>query len=193
MNRATRILTALITTGIIAVASGRATFAVFSRTTQNQANSIGSGTVTISDNDAGTFMWNVTNQLPTSAAVVRCIRVTYTGSLPATVRLYTLTPTSPLDPYLNITVEKGSMPAATTFPNCTGFTSEATIFPTGSLQAFKTARNGWANGISAFPGAQTAWNTGDSLVYRVTVQLQNVLAAQGLTGLVDLTWEAQNQ
>jgi hypothetical protein len=193
VNRATRLLTAFIATGIIAVASGRVTFAAFSRTTQNPANSIGSGTVTISDNDAGTFMWNVTNQLPTSAAFVRCIRVTYTGSLPATVRLYTLTASSPLDQYLNVTVEKGSMPAATTFPNCTGFTSEATIFPTGSLQAFKTARNGWANGISAFPGAQTAWNAGDSLVYRVTVQLQNTFAAEGLTGLVDLTWEAQNQ
>ena len=193
MNRATRILTALIATGTIAVASGRITFAAFSRTTQDPANSIASGTVTIADNDAGTFMWNVTNQLPTSAAIVRCIRVTYTGSVPATVRLYTLTAASPLDPYLNGTVEKGSMPATTTYPNCTGFVSEATIFPTGSLQAFKSARNGWANGISAFPGAHTAWNAGDTLVYRFTVQLQNVFAAQGLTGSVDLTWEAQNQ
>jgi len=193
VNRATRILTALIATGTIAVASGRITFAAFSRTTQDTANSIASGNVLIADNDAGTFMWNVTNQLPTSSAIVRCVRVTYTGSLPATVRLYTLTASSALDPYLNVTVEKGSMPAATTYPNCTGFVSEATIFPAGSLQAFKTARNGWANGISAFPGAQTAWNTGDTLVYRFTVQLQNVFAAQGLTGLMDLTWEAQNQ
>jgi hypothetical protein len=193
VNRGTRILAALITTGIIAVASGRITFAAFSRTTQNTANSIGSGTVSVADNDAGTFMWNVANQLPTSAAIVRCIRVTYTGSVPATIRLYTLTASSALDQYLNVTVEKGSMPAATVYPTCTGFVSEATISPIGSLQAFKTARNGWANGISAFPGAQTAWNGGDTLVYRFTVQLQNVFAAQGLTGSVDLTWEAQNQ
>lgn len=193
MNRVTRLLAALIATGLVAVASGRATFAAFTSTTANPANTIASGTVVIADNDAGNVMWNVTNQLPTSPAVVRCIRVTYSGTLPATVRLYTTTAATTLDPYLNVTVEKGTMPAATTFSNCTGFAAEATIFPTGTLQAFKTARTGWANGLTAFPGAQTAWNTADSLVYRFTVQVQNVLAAQGLPGQVGFTWEAQNQ
>ncbi|MEO8423166.1 MAG: hypothetical protein ABI595_04550 [Actinomycetota bacterium] len=193
MNRATRLLAALITTGLIAVASGRVTFAAFTATTASPANAIASGTVSIADNDAGNVMWNVTNQLPTSPAIVRCIRVTYTGTLPATVRLYTTTAASALDPYLNVTVEKGTMPAATTFSNCTGFTSQATIAPTGTLQAFKTARTGWANGLQAFPGAQTAWNASDTLVYRFTVQVQTVFAAQGLTGLVGFTWEAQNQ
>ena len=193
MNRATRLFAALIATGLVAVASGRATFAAFSRTTSNTANAYASGTVVIADNDAGTVMWNVTNQLPTSPAIVRCIRVTYTGSLPATVSLYTTTAASALDPYLNITVEKGSMPAATTFSNCTGFVSQATISAAGTLQAFKAARTGFANGLAAFPAAQTAWNNADTLVYRFTVQVQNVFAAQGLTGLVGFTWEAQNQ
>jgi hypothetical protein len=193
VNRATRLLAALIATGLIAVASGRVTFATFTRTTTNPANAIASGTVAIADDDAGTVMWNVTNQLPTSPAVVRCIRVTYTGSLPASVSLYTTTAASPLDPYLNITVEKGSMPAGTTFPNCTGFISQATISPVGTLQAFKTARAGFATGLTAFPAAQIAWNNADTLVYRFTVQVQNVFAAQGLTGLVGFTWEAQNQ
>jgi hypothetical protein len=44
----------------------------------------------------------------------------------------------------------------------------------------------------AFPGAQTAWNNADTLVYRFTLQVLNVFAAQGLTGLVGFTWEAQN-
>jgi hypothetical protein len=193
VNRTTKLLAALIATGVIAVASGQATFAAFTLTTQNTNDSYVAGSVALSDNDAGTVMWDVANQLPTSAAVVRCIRVTYTGSLPAGVRLYTTTASSPLDQYLNVTVEKGSMPVATVFPNCAGFVSEATIAPAGTLQAFKTARTGWANGLPAFPGATTAWNTGNSLVYRFTVQLQNVFAAQGLTGLVGFTWEAQNQ
>ncbi len=193
MNRATRILMALVATGLIAVASGRATFAAFTRTTQNIDNTYAAGTVALGDNDGSTVMWDVANQLPTSATIVRCIRVTYTGSLPSSVRLYTSTAGSGLDPYLNITVEKGSMPIATTFPNCAGFASEATISPTGTLQAFKAARGSWANGIPAFPGVQTRWNTGNSLVYRFTVQMQNLFAAQGLTGLVAFTWEAQNQ
>ena len=193
MNRSTRILAACIATGLIAVASGRATFAAFTLTTQNTNDSYSAGTVTLADNDAGTVMWDVANQLPTSTAIVRCIRVTYTGSLPAAVRLYTTTTASPLDPHLNVTVAKGSMPVGTVFPNCTGFVAEATISAAGSLQAFKTSRTGWANGAAAFPGTQTTWNAGNSLVYRFTVQLQNVFAAQGLTGLVGFTWEAQNQ
>jgi hypothetical protein len=193
VNRSTRILVALLATGLIAVASGRATFAAFTLTTQNPNDSYAAGTVTVADNDAGTVMWNVTNQEPTSPAVVRCIRVTYTGSLAAAVRLYTTTAPSALDPFLNVTVEKGSMPVATVFPNCTGFASEATIAPAGTLQVFKTTRTGWANGIAAFPGVQTTWNPGNSLVYRFTVQMQDTFAAQGLTGLVSFTWEAQNQ
>ena len=193
MNRTTRLLAALIATGLVAVSSGKVTFAAFTRTTVNPANQIASGTVSIADNDAGAVMWNVANQLPTSPAIVRCIRVTYTGTLPATVSLYTTTAASPLDPYLNITVEKGSMPAATAFSTCTGFVSQATISATGTLQAFKTARTGFGTGLAAFPAAQTAWNNADTLVYRFTVQVQNVFAAQGLTGLVGFTWEAQNQ
>jgi hypothetical protein len=189
VNRVTRMLVALIATALTAVASGSATFAAFTLTTANTNNTYAAGTVTLGDNDGATLMWNVTNQLPTSAAIVRCIRVTYTGSLPASVRLYTTTPASGLDQYLNITVDKGSMPAATTFPNCGGFAAEASISPVGTL---KNARGGWANGIPAFPGVQTRWNTGNSLVYRFTVQLQNVFAAQGLPGLVAFTWEAQN-
>lgn len=193
MNRSTRILTALIATGLVAVASGRATFAAFSVTTQNTNDAYGAGTVTLADDDAGTLMWDVGNQEPTSPAVTRCVRVTYTGSLSAAVRMYTTTPNSALDPYLNVIVEKGSMSVGTVFPNCTGFISEATIAPAGTLQAFKTARTGWPSGIPAFPGSQTAWNPGDSVVYRFTVQVQNVSGAQGLTGLMGLTWEAQNQ
>ena len=60
MNRATRLLAALIATGLITVASGRATFAAFTSTTANPANAIASGTVVIADNDAGNVMWNVT-------------------------------------------------------------------------------------------------------------------------------------
>ena len=47
--------------------------------------------------------------------------------------------------------------------------------------------------LAAFPGAQSTWNPGNTLVYRFTLQVQNVFTAQGLTGLVNLTWEAQNQ
>lgn len=193
MTRLGRALVALVAFALVASVSGRATFAAFTRTTSDGGNTYAAGTLTLGDNDAGAVLWDVANQLPTSAAIVRCIRVTYTGSLPATVRLYASGAASPLDAFLNVTVEKGSMPVATTFPGCGGFASEATLSPVGTLQAFKAARTGWATGIPAFPGAQTQWTTGDSLVFRFTVRLQDALAAQGLTALATFTWEAQNR
>ena len=59
---------ALIATGLVAVTSGHATFAAFSLTAQNTNDSYAAGTVTLADNDAGTVMWDVANQLPTSPA-----------------------------------------------------------------------------------------------------------------------------
>ena len=44
---------ALIATGLVAVASGHVTFAAFSITTVNPADSYAAGTMTLSDNDAG--------------------------------------------------------------------------------------------------------------------------------------------
>ena len=186
-------IAAVVAAGLIAIVSGRVTFAAFTLTTQNTNNTVSAGTVVVADNDAGSAMWDVSNQLPSSPAIVRCVRVTYSGSLPAEVRLFTSAAPSALDPYLNITVEKGSMPPASTFPSCVGFTPDTTISPTATLQAFKATRTVWATGIPAFPGAQSAWNAGDTLVYRFTLAVQNVFAAQGLTGLAAFTWEAQNR
>ena len=48
--------------------------------------------------------------------------MTYSGSLPSTVRLYTTTPVNAFGQYVTLSIDKGTMPGATTFPNCTGFT-----------------------------------------------------------------------
>ena len=81
MNRLTRILAALIATGLVAVASGRATFAAFSVTTQNPNDSYVTGNLSIADNDAGTLMWDIANQFAEHRQQIRSlVRVTYTGS-----------------------------------------------------------------------------------------------------------------
>ena len=53
---------------------------MFSATTQNAGNEISTGTVAISDNDAGSALYNITGAKP-GDTVSRCIRTTYTGSL----------------------------------------------------------------------------------------------------------------
>jgi predicted ribosomally synthesized peptide with SipW-like signal peptide len=188
---ARRILVSVLVVGVIGLVVGAGTFAAFSSTSGNGGNGFAAGTVVIADNDAGSAMWSVANRVP-GDTVTTCIRVTYSGSLDADVRLYSASGINTVDQYLNLTVDKGSMPGSTTFPNCTSFSSESTIY-SGTVQGFKSAKNSYAGGVGAYPGAQTKWTTGDSLVYRFTVTLQNNYGAQGLTSTTAFTWEARNQ
>jgi predicted ribosomally synthesized peptide with SipW-like signal peptide len=191
VTRPRRVLASILVVGCVGLVAGAGTFAAFSATSLNAGNTFAAGTVQLSDNDAGSSMYAVTNRVPGNS-VTTCIRVTYSGSLAADVKLYSLTSPNTVDPYLDLTVDKGSMPAGTAFPNCTGFSSESTIF-SGTVNGFKSSNGSYAAGIVANPGAQTRWNQNDTLVYRFTVTLQNSLAAQGLTSTTAFTWEARNQ
>ena len=198
MSKTRKTLVTLLVIGVVGALAGVGTFSAFSSTTSDSGNVFAAGTVFISDNDAGSFMYNVSNQKP-GDTVVKCIRLTYTGSLAANVKLYTTSSIGALGSYIDLTIEKGSMPGATTFPNCTGFSSESTIFSPGTLASFGSSATSYASGISAFPASQTQWNQNDTLVYRFTLTLQDNNGANGgsggpiTTGSHSFTWEAQNQ
>jgi camelysin-like metallo-endopeptidase len=191
MSRGRKTLLSLLLVGTVGTVAGIGTFSAFSATTVNPGNSFAAGTVVISDNDADTAMYTIADAKPNDV-VVRCIRVTYTGSIPSTVKLYTTTPINPFGQYVTLAIDKGTMPGATTFPNCTGFTSEANAF-TGTLSSFAAGNTNFATGAGANPGAQTQWNPNDTLVYRFTLTMQdNPLAVGGASGTHSFTWEAQN-
>ena len=191
MNRIRAIMGSILMVGTVGLVAGAGTFAAFSSTAGNNGNTYAAGTVVLDDNDAGSSMWSVANRIP-GDTVTTCIRLNYTGTLNADVRLYSLSAVNTVDQYLDLTVEKGSMPGATAFPNCTGFSAESTIY-SGTVQGFKNTKTGYATGVAANPGAQTRWNQNDTLVYRFTVTLQNNTGAQGLTSTTAFTWEARNQ
>lgn len=195
MSKTRKTLVTLLVLGVVGTLAGVGTFSAFSSTTDNTGNTFAAGTVYIADNDAGSAMYNVTGQRPLDVTT-KCIRLTYTGSLAATVKLYTSSTVNALGTYVDLSIDKGTMPA-TAFPGCTGFTSEANVFA-NTLANFTTTRNSYANGISAFPGAQTQWNQNDTVVYRFTLTLQDNNSANGgatalTTGSHDFTWEARNQ
>lgn len=176
---------------------GGGTFSAFSSTTQNAGNSFAAGTVAIGDNDAGAALYSVTNQEP-GVSLERCIKVTYTGSLDADVKLYTSSPIGSLGPYVNLTITPGSQ-ATPTFPACTGFVADSggAIF-TGTLASFATAHSGYSNGLADYPGATGAWAANDAVVYRYAVSLADDNAANGgasalATGAHAFTWESRNQ
>ena len=97
-------------------------------TTSNGPQSFSTGSVTLTDNDVGVALFAVSSMKP-GATGQQCIKVTYGGTLAATIKVYGtgLTATNALDTYLNIQIEEGST-SATTFPSCTGFTAAGTVF-----------------------------------------------------------------
>lgn len=190
-GRGRKVLASLVVVGVAGSLIALGAFSAFTSTTSNSGNSLTAGTVVLADNDAGSAMYNTTNLKP-GDTVTQCIKVTYTGSLDADVKLYGGSVASTLGNDVNLAVRPGS--GNITFPSCTGFTADASDLYSGSLSSFPTT---YAAGITdSGPGAATKWVNGDAVVYRYTLTLSASApdSDQGLsTGSHSFTWEARNQ
>jgi hypothetical protein len=195
MKTSTKVLLTALCVGALGSLAAMGVFGAFSATTTNAGNNITAGNVAIADNDAGAAMYSITNAKP-GESVSKCIKVTYTGSIDADVRIYTTSTIGSLGQYVDLTITPGTQ-ATSTFPSCTGFTADASgALYTGSLQNFGTTKNSYANGVADYPGSGTKWTANESVVYQVTATLQSSApdTAQGLTtGSHTFTWEARNQ
>ncbi len=188
----------------------QSTAAAFTATTDNSGNTWRAGSVVLSDSDGGSALFDSTadGALQPGSTRSRCIRVDYTGSLAADIRLYVTTPTAgatALDQYLVMSVEQGQdVTAATSVAaDCsTGFTATSTptwLFNTAlassgsadqtkTLAALKTGSPDFARGLpvgSAVP-------TGTSLTFRITYSVLDDNNAQNTRSTATFTWEAQN-
>jgi hypothetical protein len=195
MRTSTKVLLTALCVGALGSLAAMGVFGAFSSTTTNAGNTITAGTVAIADNDAGAAMYSIAGAKP-GESVSKCIKVTYTGSLDADVRIYTGSTIGSLGQYVDLTITPGTQ-TTSTFPSCTGFTADpgGAIY-TGTLQNFGSTKNSYANGVVDYPGSGTKWATNESVVYQVTAALQSSApdAAQGLTtGAHTFTWEARNQ
>jgi hypothetical protein len=196
MKTTVKLLLSFLLIGVLGGVAGLGVFSAFSSTTSTGTNSFSAGTVTIADNDANSALYSLTNKKP-GDSVSDCIKVTYTGSLPADVHIYTSSTIGALGQYIDLTITPGTQ-AVSSFPSCTGFVADAggAIY-SGTLQNFGTAKNSYANGIVDYPGAvATSWATNDAVVYQFTLTLQAGApdTAQGATtGSHTFTWEARNQ
>jgi predicted ribosomally synthesized peptide with SipW-like signal peptide len=196
MSNRTKILRTLLVLGVVACIAGAGVFSAFSSQTDNPGNVITAGTVVLEDNDGGSALYSLTAAKP-GESKASCIKVTYKGSLPATVKLFTPSTIGELGPFVNLKIEAGTQ-ASGTFPSCEGFAAfgtGGTLFE-GTLSAFATEKDSFANGISTFPTGTTKWETNNTVVYRVTATLSASApdTAQGkTTGAHIIRWEAQNQ
>lgn len=188
------VLTVLLL-GFLGSLTGLATYAAFSSTTVSPGNSFSAGTVVISDNDSGTAMLALANAIPGSSDT-SCIRLTYTGSLDANVRLYA-TLSGGLASYMTLTVTRGT-DSAPSFDSCTSFAADSTdyigsgagVVYSGLLSAFPSS---YSSGIiDPTAGSPETWTNSETHSYRFVVSLNSDTAAQGQTASATFTWEAQN-
>ena len=193
-QRVQKVLRSAIIVGVVGALVGFAVYSAFSSSTTNPSNRFETGTVTLADNDSGAALYDATNQKP-GVALERCIKLTYTGSLDSSVRLYTSDTIGNVGAYTNLKIEAGTQ-ASSAFPSCTGFTADAggPLYD-GTLAGFASAHNSYANGLSDFPGTSaTKWVANDAVVYRITVSAQDDNNAAGkVSGLHALRWESRNQ
>jgi predicted ribosomally synthesized peptide with SipW-like signal peptide len=171
---------------VIGLVAGGATFSAFNAQTTSTGNSFGAGTVSLTDNDSGSAMFTLPNMRP-GAPVSRCLQVTYTGSLPAGVKLFgATTGGTGLEAYLNLTVTRGTI-ASATFPDCTGFTADSGggVVYSGTMAAYPSTF------ASAITDPTAAWTTNEKHVYQFTVDVADNAGAEGKTATQTFTWDAR--
>lgn len=193
-STATKVVATAVVVGLIGVVAGVGTWSAFSSTTQNEANSFATGTVTLTDNDSGSAMLTLSAAGP-GANDTGCIDVTYTGSPASSVRLFGTT-TGNLDPYLDLVVTRGTISSGA-FDSCANFSPDTTNYTgAGNGVVYNGTLAGFADsytaGIVDAPGVQESWSTNEKHAYRFSVTVQNNDSAQGKSSTQQFTWEARN-
>jgi hypothetical protein len=188
---ARRILLSLVVLGAAGVLAGMGAFSAFTATTTNTGNTFAAGTVNINQHAGATTLYTGSNKKPGDSTIA-CVRVTYSGSLSAAVKLYAsagITNGS----LFHLKVERGSsLTTPDNTMNCTGFASTSTAFD-ANLDTLATT---YAAGIDG-QAAAAPWATNSTVDYRFTISVNddttpNAHTSAMSTGTHGFTWEARN-
>jgi hypothetical protein len=198
MTRLRRGLVAALVVGVLATVAGTATWSAFSNSSTNSGNRFESGTVTITDNDNSGTLVSLANATPGTTAT-GCIKVSYDGSLDASVKLLG-TVSGSLAQYLTVKVTRGT-DGGSSFPGCGSFTPDtrdyvgqgAGVLYNGNLSSFPTSYAAGITDPDNSSGATETWSSGEAHAYKLEVTLQNDTAAEGQSANTSFTWEARNQ
>jgi predicted ribosomally synthesized peptide with SipW-like signal peptide len=191
ISKKRKIAMTLVTVAFIA---GLGTFAAFTATTTNPGNQITSGTVSLNDTDGGTGKLSTILDGGGTQTTQKCIRVTYTGSLGATIKLYrTGAINSGANGKFTVAVDRastGTLTSPGSDMNCTGPTAWAPVLATTDVDATATT---YAGG-SDVKGSAFAQNNSVDLRFTTTVKdgVLNGNTTSNDTGLFDWTFEARN-
>jgi len=166
--------------------------AAFSGQTRNSGNDWATGTVTITDDDAGSARFQVANMAPGDSDT-KCIKVTANASTNGLVKGYVVNPVrsnTGLEDRIKVTMKAGTGGG---FGSCAGFVEESTVVPGATLsQLF--AFSSYESGVGGWPvSAGTQSRTYQiSWTFDTTGMTQaEVDKLQGSHAGVDIQWELQ--
>lgn len=191
-----RIATAAATPVAILAAGAlvwQSSYSAFSSSTRNSGNDWSTGSVALTDDDAGSARFQVAGMTPGDTDT-KCITVTATTSGPGVVKGYAVNAVpSPqgLEDHIMVQINEGTGGG---FGSCTGFVASSEVVPTMSLATLATF-NSYANGAGGWVvGAGT-----QSRTYEVTwtfdttglTQIE-IDQLQGTHTGIDIQWELQS-
>jgi hypothetical protein len=167
--------------------------AAFTAQTRSVGNNWATGSVTLSDDDAGGAMFQVQNATPGDTGA-NCITVTSTSNVPGVVKAYLERLGSQgLEDHIIVTTESGTGGG---FGTCTGFTPDGAVTPSLSLEAAAAVNYDYATGGTPWT---TSGTPGESKTYRVSWEFDTtgltqseVDALQGKSVSADVVWELQS-
>lgn len=183
LARVAAVAASLVFVTFLTVTTSRA---AFSAQTSNVGNSASTGSVSLTDDDAGTALFTLTDMTP-GTTYTNCVTVTYSGTTPTQpVKLYrdAAVGGTGLESYLDLTVEIGS---GGSFGSCAGFSGST--LSTGTLASFMSTRLDYSSGLSS---GWTPSGSPESRTFRFSLSVQNDNNAQGKTATFGFTWEAQS-
>ena len=173
--------------------------AAFTANTRNSGNSWATGSVVLTDDDAGRAAFTAEGIVPGQTGQ-KCIVVTSGSNVPGEVRAYVQnlqTTSQGLDRYITFDVEQGAPNSGGTFNDCTGFIPLVDNQAGAPLSALAQLNNNYDNGGSAWA---TAGEPGEKKVYRgtwsfntSTLTQQQIDSLQGARTSMDIVWELQTE
>lgn len=191
-----RIGTVIVTPVAVLIAAGliwQSSYSAFTGTTRNSGNNWATGSVALTDDDAGSARFQAAGMTP-GATETKCIKVTANATVPGVVKGYAVNPVlSPqgLQDHVDITIRAGN---GGDFASCAGFVSESTIVPTmslTSLSAFSNYASG-AGGWAVNAGTQTRTYEVKWTFNTTGLTQTEIDALQGSQTGIDIQWELQS-
>jgi hypothetical protein len=195
-RRKRKLLLSLLIVGALGSVASWGMYSAFTATTTNSGNTITAGSVKISQHSGAVAFYARSSDVGPGAsnAIVRCVRVKYEGSLPASVKLY-VTPAPSNATAFHLKVERGS--GLTTLDNtmsCAGFTSSSTPFE-DTLDQLGTSFDD-ADAVDG-KASGAAWSANHEVDYRFTISVvddstPNAHTTTQSSGSHAFVWEARN-